>query len=424
MLRKTFYILGLISLILSNSLSFIGEGLAATAPKKKKPVPTRAPVVKPMIEEIRYWPGPEDTNITLDFKGTVVYRTRDISGKMGLVLQTENAPYKEGKKNIYVADGLIDSINVVPEGNGCVVTILFTVPTEYEMKKTGKYQNKPELLIINVVRPESLRVKKIDVTELQNWEKTTNGKLVIIDPGHGGFDYGAIGYNGLKEKDVNLDLAFRLKKKIDAMPNMRAVLTRDGDYYVSLSKRQQITAELVNELNSKRTDKKVDIIFISIHQNAPAYSWNRDARGTEIYFLNFGGATDEAAELVAKYENEADLGLASESRVEDPLLNGVLAEMVMRGLVNESSILAGMVLKNIKQMPMLVSRGVKSARFAVLKVPTPSVLFEVAFITNPYEASLLQDDGFKETITDKLADAIYTYFYFRPENEPIITSSS
>ena len=415
MRRNLFYIFGLVIIFLFSSLIGPIEAKAKTTPKKKTRTTSRPPVIKPMIEEIRYWPGPENTNITLDFNGMVLYQTRDLAGKMGIELRTENAPYKEEKKNIYVADGLIDSIKVIPEGKGCVVTIQFTVSADYEMKKTGKYQNKPELLIINVVRPESLRVKKINLTELQNWEQSTKGKIVIIDPGHGGFDYGAVGYGGLREKDINLDLAFRLKKKIDAMPNTRAILTRDGDYYVSLTRRQQITADLVNELSSKKANQKVDIIFVSIHQNAPAYSRNREARGTEIYFLNYGGATDEAAELVAKYENEADLGFASETRAEDPLLNGVLAEMFMRGVVNESSTLAGMVLANVKQLPMLQSRGVKSARFAVLKVPAPSVLFEVGFISNPYESSLLQDDGFKETVMDKLANSIYTFFFARPE---------
>ncbi|MDI6784652.1 MAG: N-acetylmuramoyl-L-alanine amidase, partial [bacterium] len=375
----------------------------------------RPPVVKPLIQKIRYWSGPEHTYITLDFSGAVIYHIRDLAGKIGLELRTENAPYKEEKKNIYVADGLIDSIKIVPEGKGCKVTIMFTTAADYELKKTGKYQNKPELLIIGVVRPESLRKKRYDFEEMQNWVSKTNGKIVIIDPGHGGFDYGAIGYGGLREKDIALDLAFRLKKKLDAMPNIQALLTRDGDYYVSLARRQQITAELVKKLASKNVVQKVDIIFVSIHLNAPGYSRNRDARGTEIYFLNFGGATDEAAELVAKYENEADIGFESENRVDDPLLNGVIAEMVMRGLVNESSTLAGTVLANVKQISVLISRGVKSARFAVLKVPVPSVLFEVAFITNPYESSLLQDDGFKEAVMDKLANAIYTYFYARPE---------
>jgi N-acetylmuramoyl-L-alanine amidase len=421
-MRKIKYLFYLFILIfLFSALIILAEAKSKSSSKRKSRAPVR--VVKPMIEEIRYWPGPENTNITFDFNGAVVYHTRELTGKIGLELQTENAPYKEGKKTIYVADGLIDSIKIVPEGKGCRVTILFTVSAEYEIKKTGKYQNKPELLIINVVRPESLRVKKINVTELQSWEQSTKGKIVIIDPGHGGFDYGAIGYGGLREKDINLDLAFRLKKKIDAMPNMRAILTRDGDYYVSLTRRQQITADLVKELSSKKADQKIDIIFVSIHLNAPAYSRNRDARGTEIYFLNFGGATDEAAELVAKYENEADLGFASETRAEDPLLNGVLAEMFMRGVVNESSTLAGMVLSNVKQLPMLQSRGVKSARFAVLKVPAPSVLFEVGFITNPYESSLLQDDGFKETVMDKLANSIYTFFFARPDIEPELPSS-
>ncbi len=379
---------------------------------------TKPTIVKPMIEEIIYWPGPENTSITIDLNGAVKYQTSDLSGKMGLVLQTENAPYKEEKKTIYVADGLIDSIKVVPQGAGCSITITFTTPTDYEIKKTGKYQNKPDLLIINVTRPESLRVKKIDVDNLQKWEESTNGKLVIIDPGHGGFDYGAVGYNGLREKEITLDLAFRLKKRLESLPNIRAVLTRDGDYYVSLNRRRQIAAQLVNKLASKNVEKKADIIFVSIHLNAPQYSGNRTARGTEIYFLNFSGESDEASKYVANFENEADLGFESERLTDDPMLNGVLAEMMMQGFVNESSILAGTVLTNVKQMTMLQSRGVKNARFAVLKVPTPSVLLEVAFITNPYEAQLLIDDGFKNTVMDKLANAIYAFFYARPEMEP------
>ncbi len=211
---------------------------------------------------------------------------------------------------------------------------------------------------------------------------------IVLDPGHGGEDPGAVGRGGSYEKNVTLQVAQRLQKKIAADPTMRAVLTRDDDYFVPLGTR-------VAKARRVRAD-----LFVSIHADAFV---RPDARGSSVFVLSDRGATSSAARWLAQRENSADLigGVNLEGR--DPYLARTLLDLSQTATMNDSMKLGRAVLGELGGVNTLHKAQVEQAGFAVLKAPDiPSILVETAFISNPEEEKRLTDDAYQ----DKLADAI------------------
>jgi len=229
---------------------------------------------------------------------------------------------------------------------------------------------------------------------------STRPILVALDPGHGGEDPGAIGPRGTREKDIVLSIAKRLKKLIDAQPNMRAYLTRDADFFVPLHVRVQ-----------KARRVKADL-FISIHADA----WIKpSARGSSVYALSQTGATSTTARLLAKKENDADLiggvNLGSHNRQ----VAQVLLELSTTAQINDSIKVGGNVLSEIGKINRLHKKSVERAGFAVLKAPDiPSILVEMAFISNPEEERLLRSAAHQERIAQAMLAGINGYFASSP----------
>jgi len=200
----------------------------------------------------------------------------------------------------------------------------------------------------------------------------------VVDPGHGGEDPGAIGPHGVKEKDITLAVAKRLASAVDATPGMRAVLTRKGDYYVSLRRRVRLARRA-----------KADIL-ISIHADAVK---QRYVTGASVYTLSERGASDRIAALLARKENAADLiGGVAPDEVQDPLVGRILADLVKRDSLNSAQMLAEEVLKKIGRIGPVRYRAPKHAQFVVLGAPEiPSVLVEVDYISNPRRERLLRN---------------------------------
>jgi N-acetylmuramoyl-L-alanine amidase len=211
---------------------------------------------------------------------------------------------------------------------------------------------------------------------------------IVLDPGHGGEDPGAVGRGGSYEKNVTLEVAQRLQKKIDADPTMRAVLTRDADFFVPLGTR-------VAKARRVRAD-----LFVSIHADAFV---RPDARGSSVFVLSDRGATSSAARWLAQRENSADLIGGVNLGVKDPYLARTLLDLSQTATMNDSMKLGRAVLGELGGVNTLHKPHVEQAGFAVLKAPDiPSILVETAFISNPEEEKRLTDDAYQ----DKLADAI------------------
>jgi N-acetylmuramoyl-L-alanine amidase len=229
--------------------------------------------------------------------------------------------------------------------------------------------------------------------------------IVAVDAGHGGEDSGARGKRGTREKDVTLAIARRLKERIDKEPNMRAVLVRDGDYFVPLAQRVAKSRRL-----------KADL-FVSIHADA----WVRsDARGSSVFALSERGATSTAARLLAQRENQSDLIGGVNLSVKDPVLARTLLDLSLTATINDSLKLGKAVLTELGDINTLHRGAVEQAGFAVLKAPdTPSILVETAFISNPEEEKRLKDSAYQGKIADAVLGGIKRYL---AQNPPLARS--
>ncbi len=219
--------------------------------------------------------------------------------------------------------------------------------------------------------------------------------IVMIDPGHGGKDPGAIGARRTHEKEVVLAISRHLKARIDKEPGMKAELTRDGDYYLTLRERLRRARKI-----------KADI-FVAVH--ADAYR-NRQALGSSVYTLSQRGATSEAARWLAEKENYSELGGVN---LEDKsnLLRSVLIDLSQTATIGASLKLGSFVLQALKSTANLHRNHVEQAPFVVLKSPDiPSVLVEVGFISNRKEEQRLQSDKYRQRIADSILQGIKYYF--------------
>ena len=224
--------------------------------------------------------------------------------------------------------------------------------------------------------------------------------VVAIDPGHGGEDPGAIGPSGLHEKDVVLRIALQLRDRINALPNMRAMLTRDSDFFVPLHERvlkaQRVQADL----------------FVSIHADAFI---TPQARGASVFALSEGGATSAAARWMANRENAADAIGGVNVKAKDAVVLRALLDMSTTAQIRDSLQLGSEVLGQIGKVGRLHKRQVEQAGFAVLKAPDiPSILVESAFISNPDEEAKLRDPDYQAQLVQALTVGIQRYFAKNP----------
>lgn len=220
--------------------------------------------------------------------------------------------------------------------------------------------------------------------------------VVAIDAGHGGVDPGAIGDSGTYEKEVVLAVAKRLAALIAKEKGMRPMMTRDGDYFVTLRKRMD-----------KARESSADI-FISIHADSFP---DKRARGASVYTLSQKGATTEAAHLLANRENAADLvgGVSLDDK--DAMLASVLLDLSQSATIEASLDAAGRVLKGLDDIGKLNRRRVEQAGFVVLKSPdVPSMLVETAFISNPTEEKNLKSPEYQQQLAEAILDGIRSYF--------------
>ena len=223
---------------------------------------------------------------------------------------------------------------------------------------------------------------------------------IALDPGHGGEDPGAIGASGSREKNIVLSIAKRLKFKLEELPNMRVMLTRDGDYFVPLGTR-------VDKARKVQAD-----LFVSIHADAFV---EPSARGSSVFVLSEKGASSSAARWLANKENLADSIGGVNLFGQDKQLASVLLDLSTTAQISDSLKLGKAVLGEIGGIARLHRGAVEQAGFAVLKAPDiPSILIETAFISNPEEEAKLKDNGYQDQIAAAITKGIKSYFARNP----------
>lgn len=285
--------------------------------------------------------------------------------------------------------------------------------TSQILAKSGQKGLRIELLQKNVNNPQ--KMSPISVKGL----KTINSQhravqvrhspprgmrdvIVVLDPGHGGKDPGASGPRRSLEKQVVLTIAIKLKQLIDRQPGMRAVLTRDGDYYVGLRKR----LDIARKYNAD--------IFVSIHADAFV---NKHSNGASVFALSPTGATSEAARWLAEKENYSELGGVDLSGLDDQngVIRTVLIDLSQTATIGSSLQMGSRVLQNLDKITSLHNNKVEQARFVVLKSPDiPSILIETGFITNPYEERNLTNAQYQAKLTQAIFTGVKRYFWDYP----------
>ena len=225
--------------------------------------------------------------------------------------------------------------------------------------------------------------------------------IVAIDAGHGGEDPGAIGPTGLREKDVVLAIALQLRDRLNAVPGVRVMMTREGDYFVPLHER-------VRKARRVQAD-----LFVSIHADAFI---RREARGASVYALSTSGATSAAARWMAQRENASDrVGGVNVAGVRDEQLLRAMLDMSTTAQIQDSLKLGHEVLGKLGRAGRLHKRRVEQAGFAVLRAPDiPSILVETAFISNPDEEAQLRDPAFRAQLVEAITSGVRNYFARRP----------
>jgi len=272
-------------------------------------------------------------------------------------------------------------------------------PQVFTLKPIGEYGHRLVLDIYPAVDPLAALLEQMQKESRDN-PSVARLATIVVDAGHGGEDPGALGRHGSREKEVTLTIAKRLKTLIDAEPNMRAVLTRDGDYFLPL-------ADRVEKARKLRAD-----LFVSIHADSFV---RRDARGSSVFALSERRATSEAARWLARKENEADLIGGVNLDVKDRYLAQTLLDLSQTATIDHSLRLGDSVLKRLAGVNTLHRGRVEQASFAVLKAPdVPSILVETAFISNPQEEKRLNDEAYQDKLARAILEGIKDYVAKHP----------
>ncbi|MCX7896400.1 MAG: N-acetylmuramoyl-L-alanine amidase [Rhodocyclaceae bacterium] len=376
-----------------------------------RPVGARMLERAPALLAVRVWPAAEYTRVTLEYDRPVSYSFLTLRDPDRLVVDLAEVEFDSVlaslPEKISASDPYIKRIRagrfkpgvarLVIELKGEVKPQLFVAPP------AGQYGHRlvMDLYPSEPIDPLMAFLEKEGKLGSAGAPAATPTFLVALDPGHGGEDPGAIGAAGSREKDVTLAIAKRLKARIDALPNMRAYLTRDGDYFVPLAERV-----------AKARRVKADL-FVSIHADA----WFKpSARGSSVFVLSETGASSSAARWLANRENAADLIGGVNLASKDAHLAKTLFDLSQTATINDSLKLARAVLEEIGAINTLHKNYVEQAGFAVLKAPDiPSILVETAFISNPEEERRLIDEGYQERMAEALLAGMRRYLADNPQ---------
>ena len=400
------------------------------------------PVMAGNIVAVRAWPADDYTRITLEHDGNVHAKHFLLANPDRLVVDVDgtelNATLKELISKIRPDDPYIQQVRV-GQLNPKTVRLVFDLKTavnpqvfslapidKYKHRLVldlypkepldpiaalimkGEWKNDPEPVQVVASTPKkSIIDAPSRKTALSGEPLKDAGKMqlkrmvtIVVDPGHGGEDSGAIGARGSKEKDVVLAIGKRLKAKIEQQPNMRVVMTRNADFFVPLGTRVQKARAVQADL------------FISIHADAFVQP---TARGSSVFVLSEKGASSTAARWLAKRENAADLIGGVNIKKHDRQLASVLLDLSTTAQIKNSMKLGNAVLNEMGGINRLHKGSVEQAAFAVLKAPDiPSILVETAFISNPEEEAKLNNDAHQENIANAILNGVKKYFAKNP----------
>lgn len=344
---------------------------------------------KAEVKDIHFWSSQGYTRVIVDLSRPVEFTKRRLSGPDRLFFDLKDARMvKEIQNRLPVGDGILKAVRA---GQYDTDTVRIVLDLETMEDFNAFVLDDPAKLVIDV---NAKKNEKHDGF-------VASKKVIVIDPGHGGHDSGACGPKGLKEKDVVLDIALKVRDILSNEPNLKIVLTRDKDVFIPLPERTLIA--LRNNAD----------LFVSIHANASPRS---GARGIETYLQNW--TTEEEAIRVAARENYVTVKRMKEKMAQyrNDDVGKILSDLNRDYKRDESIALANYVQRSLyssasKINARTVNLGVKQAMFFVLMgANMPSILAEVSFISNPQEEKLLSTEAYRKMLASSIAAGIKTYF--------------
>jgi N-acetylmuramoyl-L-alanine amidase len=352
------------------------------------------------ITDVRFWSAPDHTRVVLDLSGPPQYESSSQENPPRCQVELTGITSLPKKKEWEVKDKYLTKISLTDLGKGKARLILYQkAPLQANIFALKPDLGKTHRLVIDLI---DVGQEKKDQEERQKQKEVApkGTKIVVIDPGHGGEDPGAIGPRKTMEKDIVLKIGRAMVHQLNQQKEMKAFLTRKGDYFIPLEQRVRIAREYGADL------------FISLHADG---SFNPQARGASVYCLSLSGASDQAAKLLADKENMSNiLGgalLRPTSLSKDPNVNQILLDLMQNNSMKESFRFADLALEAMREVHSLKFSSYRLANFIVLRAPDiPSVLIEVAFITNREDERLLNQSDFQDRVAQNLTHAILQYF--------------
>jgi len=347
------------------------------------------------LSDIRHWSSPTYTRIVLDLAQEAAFESFTLANPARIVVDVLAVAPQVPRDLLVINDNIVRQVRASGSGSDRVrIVIDLDQQSEHTIFSLGAIDSKPPRLVIDISRPDLEAADQARRTQVRS-SIQPGTRIVVVDPGHGGEDPGAV-RGKLYEKNIVLAISRRLVENLNRQPGITAYLTRTGDYFIPLAKRVEIARQYGADL------------FISIHADA---SFNKKASGSSVYCLSFQGATSNAARMAAKKENASDfIGGVPLGQLGDDL-NNIIFDLMQTRSLNAGLQLAGLVLAEIGRVNSLHTRHPQQANFAVLRAPhIPSVLVETDFISNSQRAGRLLDAGFQESFARHITLAVAAFF--------------
>ena len=340
------------------------------------------------VNDVRVWDSPERTRVVFDLSQPIKYKIFSLDNPHRVVVDMAKSKFtgqlpdesKLGERVLRIRTGARG------DGTRFVLDLGSKMRSKhFTLKPIKSFGDRLVVDIYSESKPkQTIKPRSAD-----------DKLVVVIDAGHGGEDPGAVGAKKTLEKELVLKIAKYLKKELDAVPGIRAELTRKGDYYIPLRKRTKVATDLNADL------------FVSIH--ADAFT-RRSAHGISVFALSTRGATSERARVLANKENAADVVAGENLSHKEPDVAEVLAGLSFDAKIDRSISLGSMVRMRLSRVGKLHGNDVERAGFVVLKAPSiPSILVEVGFISNPAEERKLRTKAYQKKIAKEIKTGIVEY---------------
>ncbi len=361
-----------------------------------------------LVRKIRHYSGPDKTRIVLDLSGSCKYSISERTRPHRIVIDIPSVRFSSSVRMIRVSDGILTRIRINKLRKGAQIVFDLPRKIKYKHYTLGPNYLHPDRIVIDLERTITTHEKKERVARAEK-VASSGDLIVIVDPGHGGGDPGTSSRSGIKEKTIVLSISRMIKEEIDSYKGFKAILTRNGDYDVGLGDRIMIGRSHGGNC------------FVSIHANGNPSS---KPRGSEIYYLSVDGADDENAESVAERENMIfDMGQEGEALNDD--VEWILGDWGRKEAMNQSFALSRKIARKMSKLGFTPFRGIKQANFVILRnLQKPSILVEVAFLTNRKDASLIKKSSVKRQIARAIATGIVEYLFENPpegcDREPVM----